>query len=72
MLVFDATDAFSPGVGSRDHSPLAVHRPLTEAASLVAEHGLWGTQGPVISVRGLCRCGSEALERRLGSCGTLA
>ena len=72
VLVFDASAAFSPGVGSGDHSPVAVHRPLIEAASLVTEHGLWGTQGPVISVRGLCRCGSAALECRLSSCGTLA
>ena len=45
---------------------------LIAVASLVAEHGLLGTQTSVVVAHGLSSCGSRALEHRLSSCGTRA
>ena len=55
--------AFS-SCGERGLLFVAVRGLLIAVASLVAEHGL--------QVRGLSRCGSHALERRLSSCGVRA
>ena len=55
--------AFS-SCGERGPLFIAVHGPLTIAASLVAEHRL--------QTRRLSSCGSRALERRLSSCGLRA
>ena len=54
---------------SRDYSPAAVCDLLIALASLVAEHGLKGMWASVIVAHGLSSCGSQALERRLSSCG---
>ena len=55
--------AFS-SCGERGLLFIAVHGLLIAVASLVVEHGLQAC--------GLSSCGSRALERRLGSCGTWA
>ena len=47
---------------SRGYSPVAVRRPLTGAASLVAGHGLQGTWASVVSACGLRSRGSWAPE----------
>ena len=53
--------------------PFVVVRRLRIAeASLVAEHRLLGAQISVVAARGLSSCGSQALERRLSSCGARA
>ena len=39
-------------------------------ASLVAEHGLWGTQASAIMVYGLSICGLQALGHGFSNCGT--
>ena len=38
-------------------------------ASLVAEHGLEGSQASVVAACGLNSFGSQTLEHRLSSCG---
>ena len=45
---------------------------LTVAATLVAEHRLWGTRASVVVAGGVSGCGSRALEDRLSSCCTKA
>ena len=45
---------------------------LVAAASLVAEHRLWGTQASVAEAHGLRSCSSQALEHRLNNCGAWA
>ena len=60
---------FSLVVVSRGYA-LVVHGLLIALASLVAEHGLKGMWASVIVAHGLSSCGSQALERRLSSCGT--
>ena len=45
---------------------------LTVAATLVAEHRLWGTWASVVVAGGFSGCGSRALEDRLSSCCTKA
>ena len=52
---------FSLVVASGGYFLAVVCRLLTAVASLVAEHGNWGA--------GFSRCGSQALEHRLNSCG---
>ena len=56
-------------VESRGYS-LVVLGLLTVLASLVMEHGLWGTQASVVGARGLSSCCSWASEHKLSSCGT--
>ena len=57
---------------SRGHSLLAVHGLLTVVASLVAEHGFWGSQASVAALCGLSSGGSQAPEPSHSSCGTWA
>ena len=45
---------------------------LIAVASLVAQHVFLGVWASVVAARGLSSCGSQALERRLSSCGTSA
>ena len=45
---------------------------LIAGASLVAEHGLLGTQASVVVAHRLSSCGSQAPEHRLSSCGARA
>ena len=61
--VFTAAQGLSLVLESRGPSPVAERRLLVAAASLVTEHTTAG---------GLGRCGSEALEHSLRSCGTRA
>ena len=56
--------AFS-SCGERGLLFVAVHKLLIAVASLVAVHGLQARTG-------FSSCGSQALERRLSSCGTWA
>ena len=63
---------FSLAAGSRVCSLAAVCRLLIAVASLVAKHRLKGTWASVVAAHGLSRCGSQALEHRLNSCGTWA
>ena len=49
-------------------SLVAVTGLLIKAASLVEEHGLWRVRVSVAVARGICSCGSRALEHRLISC----
>ena len=53
-------------------SPVAVPGLLTAVASPVAEHRLWGMWVSAVAARGLCSCGSQALEHRLSGCGAEA
>ena len=75
--VFAAAWAFFL-VACRGYSVVAVHRLLIVVASLVAERGralgayALGPWAAVVAARGLRSCGSQALERRLCSCGTRA
>ena len=62
--------AFS-SCGERGLLFVAVRRLLIAVASLVAEHRL-GMRASVVVACGLSSCGSQALERRLSSCGTRA
>ena len=63
VLGFCCLWGFPPAAVSGGHSLVAVHGPLTAAASLAAEHS-WCT--------GFRSCGSQAREHRLKSCGTRA
>ena len=54
------------------YSSGVVHGLLIVVASLVAEHGLCGMQTLVAVVHELSRCGSQALENSLSSCGIQA
>ena len=54
------------------YSPVAAHGLLVAVVSLVGEYRLEDTQPPVAVVCGLSRCGSQALQRRLNSCGARA
>ena len=49
---------------------VVMHGLLIAVASLVAEHGLWGTWASVVAAPGFSSCGSWTLEPRLNSCGT--
>ena len=51
------------------YSPAGVCGLLTAVASLPVELGLQGVQASLAATRGLSRCGSQALEHRLSSCG---
>ena len=51
------------------YSPAVMYGLLTAVASLVAELGLQGAQASATAAHGLSRCGSQALEHRLNSCG---
>ena len=53
-------------------SPVAVPGLLTAVASPVAEHRLWGVWASAVAARGLCSCGSQALEHRLSGSGAEA
>ena len=55
-----------------DYSVAAVRGLLITVASLVAEHGLKGSQASIAAACGLSICGSQVLEHRLNSCGTQA
>ena len=57
---------------SRGSSLVAVCMLLTEVASLVEEHGLWGARASVVVAHGFSSRGSRALEHRLNSCGAWA
>ena len=50
------------GCGKRGYTLLAMC-----GASLIAEHGLWGTGASLVMARGLSSCGSQAPEHRLNS-----
>ena len=50
-------------------SLVVVHGLLIVVASLVVEHGVCAS---VVVAHGLSSCGSQALERRLSSCGAWA
>ena len=45
---------------------------LIVVASLVAEHGLKGSQASIAAACWLSSCGSQALEHRLKRCGAQA
>ena len=60
----------SVAAASEGYSLAAMHRFLIVAASVTAEHELSSMQASVVAAHGLSSCGSQALERRLGSCGT--
>ena len=62
---------FSLVAESGDYS-LAVVLGLHLVSSLAAELKLEGTWVSGVAARGLSCCGSQALERRLNSCGTRA
>ena len=49
---------FSPVVARRGYTRVAVHSLVIAAASLVAEHGLWGTQASELAAHALSSCGS--------------
>ena len=51
---------------------VAVWGLLTAVASLVAEHGFWGSQASVAAMRGLSSGASQAPEHSHSSCGTWA
>ena len=63
---------FSLVAANGSYSLIVVHGLLIMVASLVAEHGLKGSQASVAAACGLSSCGSQALEHRLNSCGTQA
>ena len=63
---------FSLGTEKGGYSPVAVQGLLIAVASLVAEHGLWGSWALVVVVHRLSSCSSCAQEHRLNSCGTRA
>ena len=46
---------------SRGYSRVAARGLLTAVASLVTEHGFWGTRASVAAARGLSSCGTWAL-----------
>ena len=52
--------------------PVVVRRLLVVVACLVSEHGLQGTQASVVTVQGLSRCGSQAVEHRFNGFGEWA
>ena len=56
---------------SEGYSLVVVGRLLIAVASCV-ERGLEGMWASVVLARGLCSCGSQALEHRLNSCGAWA
>ena len=49
---------------------VAVRGLLIAVASLVAEHGPQSARASVVAVHGLSSCSTQALERRLSSCGS--
>ena len=57
--------------GERGLLFLAVHGLLIGMASRCGARAL-GVRASVVVARGLCSCGSRALERRLSSCGAQA
>ena len=57
---------------SRGYCLLAVHGLLMVVASLVAEHGFWGSQASVVAMCGLSSGGSRAPGHNHSSCGTWA
>ena len=59
-------------IAVRGFSLVAVCGLLIATASLVVEHGLQGVQASVVAAPGLSRCGFQAVECRLSSCGTYA
>ena len=63
---------FSLVAANGGYSLIVVHRLLITVASLVAEHGLKGSQASIAAACGLSICGSQVLEHRLNSCGTQA
>ena len=69
--VFIAARAFS-SCGERGLLFVAVRGLLIAVASVVAEHGLYGTRASVVVARRLSSCGSWTLERRLSSRGVRA
>ena len=46
---------------SRGYSGVAARGLLTAVASLVAEHGFWGTRASAVAARGLSSCGTWAV-----------
>ena len=69
MLGLGCCVGFPLITGSGSYSPVVVHRFLTAAASLVAEHGLKGTQAAAVAACRLSSSGLQVLEHRLKSCG---
>ena len=55
---------------SRGYSLVVVQGFLIVVVPLFVEHGLYGAHTSVIGTHGLS-CGSQSLQRRLNSCGTL-
>ena len=68
VLGLHCSVSFSLVVESRGYS-LVVLGLLIALASLVTEHGLWGTQASGAGARGLSSCCSWASEHKLSSCG---
>ena len=60
---------FSPVMANGDSSLVVVREFLLTVASLVTEHGLWGTWVSAAGARGLSGYSSQAAEHRLNSCG---
>lgn len=52
--------------------PVVVRGLLVVVACLVSEHGLQGAQASVVTVQGLSRCGSQAVQHRFNSFGAWA
>ena len=69
MLGLCCCSDFSLITAGGGYSPAGVCGLLTAEASLLAELGLQGVQASLAATRGLSRCGSQALEHRLSSCG---
>ena len=69
MLGLCCCSDFSLITAGGGYSPPGVCRLLPAEASLLAELGLQGVQASLAATRGLSRCGSQALEHRLSSCG---
>ena len=67
--VFIAMQAFSLVAENRGDSLVAAHQLPTGVASLVAERRLQGERVSGVLAGVLSRCGSQAPENRLNSCG---
>ena len=68
MLGLLCCTGFSLVVKSRGYSLVMVLSFPIVVASLIAEHGLWGSWASVVAEHGLNSCGSRALERKLNRC----
>ena len=62
-------EGFSLVAVSWGYSLVVMGRLLIAVASLVADHGLWGSGASVVVAHELRSCGFQAPEHRLSSCG---